>query len=195
MTITLRQESATGAVTKNDTLTYQELDNSFIDLLQNKIIPIQIDAETGSVKVGQAQSNGVFNITGSTGVSTAVTEDSVGNANLTISLDQVSGSNLNVTIYAKATESLSAGDVVMFAGVQGDHLLVKKAVIDDSAGAFIAEYIVGMVETPLKLSGRVKASSNSRSMASRKVIISRTGSQRVRLDIVNLLIVILGLRS
>jgi len=149
MTITLRQESATGAVTKNDTLTYQELDNSFIDLLQNKIIPIQIDAETGSVKVGQAQSNGVFNITGSTGVSTAVTEDSVGNANLTISLDQVSGSNLNVTIYAKATESLSAGDVVMFAGVQGDHLLVKKAVIDDSAGDFISDYIVGMVESPL----------------------------------------------
>jgi len=149
MTITLRQESQAGTTTKGSTLTYAELDNNFIDLLTNKILPLQIDAETGSVKVGQAQSNGVFNITGSTGVSTAVTEDSTGNANLTISLDQVSGSNLNVTIYAKATESLSAGDVVMFAGVQGDHLQVKKAVIDDSAGDFISDYIVGMVETPL----------------------------------------------
>ena len=149
MTITLRQESQAGTTTKNDTLTYSELDNNFIDLLTNKILPLQVDADTGTVTVGQAQQNGVFNITGSTGLSTTVTEDSVGNANLTISLDQVSGTNLNVTIYAKAQESLSAGDVVMFAGVQGDHLLVKKAVIDDSAGDFISDYIVGMVGTPL----------------------------------------------
>lgn len=149
MTITLRQESQAGTTTKGSSLTYAELDNNFIDILTNKILPLQVDADTGTVTVGQAQSNGVFNITGSTGLSTTVTEDSTGNANLSISLDQVSGSNLNVTIYAKAQENLSAGDVVMFAGVQGDHLQVKKAVIDDSAGAFISEYIVGMVETPL----------------------------------------------
>jgi hypothetical protein len=149
MTITLRQESQAGTTLKGSSLTYQELDNNFIDLLTNKILPLQVNADTGVVTVGEAQSNGVFTITGSTGVSTTVTETSAGDANLTISLDQVSGSNLNVTIYAKATESLSAGDVVMFAGVQGDHLLVKKAVIDDSAGAFISDYIVGMVETPL----------------------------------------------
>lgn len=147
MTITLRQESQTGTTTKGSTLTYAELDNNFIDLLTNKILPLQVDADTGTVTVGQSQSNGVFNITGSTGLSTTVTEDSTGNANLTISLDQVSGTNLNVTIYAKASENLSAGDVVQFAGVQGDHLLVKKAVIDDSAGAFIAEYIVGVAPT------------------------------------------------
>jgi len=147
MTITLRQETATGATTKLDTLTYKELDDNFIHLLNNKIRPLQVDADTGVVTVGEAQSNGVFSITGSTGLSTTVTEDSTGNANLTISLDQVTGSNLNVTIYAKASENLSAGDVVQFAGVQGDHLLVKKAVIDDSAGAFISEYIVGVAPT------------------------------------------------
>jgi len=84
MTITLRQESQAGTTTKGSSLTYAELDNSFIDLLTTKILPIQIDADTGSVKVGEAQNNGVFTITGGTNITTAVTEDSAGNANLTI---------------------------------------------------------------------------------------------------------------
>ena len=37
MTITLRQETATGATTKGSSLTFQELDNNFVDLLQNKV--------------------------------------------------------------------------------------------------------------------------------------------------------------
>ena len=37
MTITLRQESATGATTKGSSLTYAELDNNFVDLLGNKM--------------------------------------------------------------------------------------------------------------------------------------------------------------
>jgi len=84
MTITLRQESQAGTTTKGSSLTYAELDNSFIDLLTTKILPIQIDADTGSVKVGEAQNNGVFTITGASGISTTVTEDSAGNANLSI---------------------------------------------------------------------------------------------------------------
>lgn len=84
MTITLRQESQAGATTKSASLNYQELDNNFIDLLTTKIQPIQIDADTGSVKVGEAQNNGVFSIAGGTNITTAVTEDSAGNANLTI---------------------------------------------------------------------------------------------------------------
>ena len=115
MTITLRQESAAGATTKGSTLTFQELDNSFIDLLQNKIIPIQVNADTGVVTVGQAQSNGVFAIQGGTGISTSVTEDSAGNATLTItkSVDEqgvieiVGGSNI------EATQPDSAGAVTL----------------------------------------------------------------------------------
>jgi hypothetical protein len=84
MTITLRQESQSGATTKSSSLTYAELDNNFIDLLTTKLLPIQIDADTGSVKVGQSQNNGVFSIAGGTNITTAVTEDSAGNANLTI---------------------------------------------------------------------------------------------------------------
>ncbi|OUV75345.1 MAG: hypothetical protein CBC91_07555 [Rickettsiales bacterium TMED131] len=115
MTITLRQESATGATTKGSTLTFQELDNSFIDLLQNKLIPIQVDADTGSVKVGRAQENGVLTVTGAGGITTTVTEDSAGNANLTItkSTDElgvfeiVGGSNI------EATKPDSAGAVTL----------------------------------------------------------------------------------
>jgi hypothetical protein len=105
MTITLRQESQTGTTTKGSSLTYAELDNNFIDLLTTKLLPIQIDADTGSVKVGEAQNNGVFTITGAGGITTTVTEDSAGNANLTITdtadnegiMEVIGGSNIEVT--------------------------------------------------------------------------------------------------
>ena len=84
MTITLRETTQAGATNKGDTLTRAELDGNFVDLLTNKIIPIQIDADSGSVKVGQAQNNGVMTVTGGTNITTAVTEDSAGNANVTI---------------------------------------------------------------------------------------------------------------
>ena len=84
MTITLRQESATGATTKNSSLNYQELDNNFKDLLQNKIQQLQVDADTGSVTVGEALSNGVLTLVGGTNVTTSVTEDSGGNATIPI---------------------------------------------------------------------------------------------------------------
>lgn len=144
MTITLRQESQAGTTLKGSSLTYAELDNNFIDLLTNKILPLQVNADTGVVTVGQAQSNGVFTITGDTGITTTVTESSAGDANLSIALTQAIIQGTTTTIYAKCSEAISVGDVVMFAGVQGDHLLVKKAVIDDSAGAFVSEYIVGI---------------------------------------------------
>ena len=84
MTISLRQESATGATTVGSALTFSQLDNNFIDLLQNKIQALQVDADTGSVKVGESLSNGVFTIAGTGSVATAVVESSAGDATLTI---------------------------------------------------------------------------------------------------------------
>ena len=84
MAITLRQESATGATTKGSALTFAELDNNFIDVLSNKIQALQIVGDSGNVKVGESLSEGVFTITGGSGISTAVTEDSAGNADLVI---------------------------------------------------------------------------------------------------------------
>jgi len=44
--------------------------------------------------------------------------------------------------YAKATEVIANGDVVMFAGAQGDHVLIAKA--NHSAVGFKPEYIMGV---------------------------------------------------
>jgi len=52
---------------------------------------------------------------------------------------------LKSNFYGKADESITAGDFVMFGGVQGDHILFKKA--DINAPSFIPEYIVGVAES------------------------------------------------
>jgi hypothetical protein len=44
--------------------------------------------------------------------------------------------------YAKATEAISNGDVVMFAGVQGDHILIAKA--DVTVTGFVSEWVIGI---------------------------------------------------
>lgn len=44
--------------------------------------------------------------------------------------------------YAKATENIANGDVVMFAGAQGDHILIAKA--DVTAPGFIDPWVVGI---------------------------------------------------
>jgi len=51
------------------------------------------------------------------------------------------------TYYGKAAEAISKGDLVMFGGAQGDHLLFKKA--DPSAVGFIPEWIIGVAGTDL----------------------------------------------
>lgn len=44
--------------------------------------------------------------------------------------------------YAKATEAISDGDIVMFAGAQGSHLLISKA--DMNSVGFKPEYVIGV---------------------------------------------------
>ena len=44
--------------------------------------------------------------------------------------------------YAKASEAISNGDVVMFAGAQGNHLLIAKA--DAQAVGFAPEFVIGI---------------------------------------------------
>jgi hypothetical protein len=88
MTITLRTQSATGASTKGSTLTHAELDDNFIDILQNKIKPIDVRGDTGTQLVGQSLSNEILQVVGGTGISTAVTSDSAGQARITITNSQ-----------------------------------------------------------------------------------------------------------
>jgi hypothetical protein len=62
MTITLRNTTATGATTKNDTLTYSELDGNFVDLLTNKLANISEDTTPQLGGALDAQSNNFTNV-------------------------------------------------------------------------------------------------------------------------------------
>ena len=84
MTITLRQESQTGATTKGSSLTFAEMDSTIINLLTNKIQAIQVDADSTNASVGLAQGTGVLEIKGGTNITTAIAADSAGTATLTI---------------------------------------------------------------------------------------------------------------
>ena len=59
--------------------------------------------------------------------------------------------------YVKAAEAISVGEVVMFGGVQGDHILAK--VCDPSAVGFIPEWVMGVANTSIATNdwGRVTA--------------------------------------
>lgn len=83
MTITLRQESAAGATTKGSALSFSELDNNFIDLLNRsrEIISGNTGSETlGSSGTAQAE----LALTGAGANSIAVTSDSAGKIVATI---------------------------------------------------------------------------------------------------------------
>jgi hypothetical protein len=84
MTITLRTQSQTGTTTKGSSLTHAELDDNFIDLLTNKINPIDVRGDSGTQLVGQSLTNEILQVVGGTGISTEVTSDSAGQAKVII---------------------------------------------------------------------------------------------------------------
>ena len=71
MTITLRQESATGATTKGSALTYAELDNNFVHLLRQGSVSVGADSGTQQT-LGEADRDSLLTITGGTDISTTV---------------------------------------------------------------------------------------------------------------------------
>jgi len=188
MAITLRQESATGATTKGDSLTFSELDNNFIDILQNKIQAIQIDADSGSVNVGEALSNGVLTLSGGTNITTSVTEDSAGNANVVINGTDlnttytigavVDGANANFTL----TGSDASTDTIQF--VAGSNITLNV----DSAGAIeiAATDAVGITniveDTTPQLGGDLDVNGNSIvSTSSGNITIAPNGTGNIQL--------------
>ena len=80
----------------------------------------------------------------------AVTADSQGEIvwNTTYGGLDVAMNGINLEIgqqqvfYGKLTENVSKGNVIMFAGAQGDHFLLAKANVD--APGFIDEYVIGL---------------------------------------------------
>ena len=137
MTITLRQESATGTATKAASLTYAELDNNFIDLLNNKIQALDVNGDSGQSTVGLALANEKVVIAGGTGISTAVTTDSAGETVITITntvadtdtdttytiAAQADGSNANLVL----TGSDASTDAIQLTAGTGISLSVDSA--------------------------------------------------------------------
>ena len=84
MTITLRQESATGATTKGSSLTFAELDNNFKHLLT--LGTVQVTADSGTAQtLGESGVHSILTIAGAGGASTAIAApDSAGETVVTV---------------------------------------------------------------------------------------------------------------
>ena len=83
MAITLRQNSDARATTKGSSLTFSELDNNFIDLLNRATL--DIEGDSGQTDVLSDGSNpGKLIVNGAGGLTTAITTDSSGQAVLTL---------------------------------------------------------------------------------------------------------------
>lgn len=83
MTITLRQESATGATTKGSALTYAELDNNFVHLLRQGSVTVKGDSGTEQT-LGEADRDSILTISGGTDISSTISSDSAGETVLTL---------------------------------------------------------------------------------------------------------------
>ena len=91
MTVTLRQETATGATTKGSALTYAELDNNFVHLLRQGTVSVAGDSGTQQT-LGEADRDSTLIIAGGANISTAVSApDSAGATTLTITNDMAAG--------------------------------------------------------------------------------------------------------
>jgi len=57
----------------------------------------------------------------------------------------------SVLVYAKASEAITKGDLVMFAGAQGSNILIAKA--DNTTAGFIDQLVVGVAQDNIPLNG------------------------------------------
>jgi hypothetical protein len=94
MTINLRQESDGRATTKGSALTFQELDNNFIDLLNRATLTVEDDSNTQIVLGNDGTVTAELKVVGAGGLTTSVGSDSTGQAVLT--LTQSAGGISNV---------------------------------------------------------------------------------------------------
>jgi hypothetical protein len=120
-TITLR-------LVKGAPLTNQEVDDNFANLNNDKY------------EAGDSASLQDLTLTGMSGPIAWNVDD--GALDIPLNDDVTLQTGQEFVFYAKATEAISNGDVVMFAGAQGGHLLIAKA--DMSATGFDPTWIVGV---------------------------------------------------
>jgi len=83
MAITLRQESDARATTKGSSLTFQELDNNFIDILNRSEITVEGDSGEAQLSTAATEDRRLV-INGAGGLTTSIASDSTGQAVLTL---------------------------------------------------------------------------------------------------------------
>lgn len=94
MTITLRQESDARATTKGSSLTYAELDDNFIDLLNRQEITVEGDSGAQQLSADGSTTDKRLVVLGGTNVTTSVASDSTGQVELTINASSSGLSNV-----------------------------------------------------------------------------------------------------
>ena len=106
MTITLRQESDARASTKGSALTFQELDQNFIDMLNRQEITVEGDSGSAQISADGTATDKRLVVNGAGGITTAVTSDSAGQLVLTVTQGAstvdfaegvIAGTNIDVT--------------------------------------------------------------------------------------------------
>lgn len=97
MAIVLRQESDARATTKGSSLTFQELDNNFIDILNRATLKVEDDSNTQVTVGNDGTVTAELKVVGAGGLTTAVTTDSTGQAVLTLTQAAAAGGLIAVT--------------------------------------------------------------------------------------------------
>ena len=117
MTINLRQESDGRATTKGSALTFQELDNNFIDLLNRATLTVEDDTNAQIVLGNDGTVTAELKVVGAGGLTTAVTSDSTGQSVLTLTQGASSGGLSAVTagtnIAVSSPDSAGAVEVAL----------------------------------------------------------------------------------
>lgn len=132
MTITLRQESATGATTKGSALTYAELDNNFVHLLRQGSVTVRGDSGTDQT-LGEADKDSILNFVGGTNITTTIGSDSAGDTQITIDASAAGISNVvedttpqlggNLDVNGNSIVSASAGNIAITPDTTGSIVL------------------------------------------------------------------------
>lgn len=95
MAIVLRQESDARASTKGSSLTFQELDNNFIDILNRATLKVEDDSNTQVTVGNDGTVTAELKVVGAGGLTTSVTSDSTGQAVLTLTQAAAAGGGLS----------------------------------------------------------------------------------------------------
>lgn len=95
MAIVLRQESDARATTKGSSLTFQELDNNFIDILNRATLKVEDDSNTQVTVGNDGTVTAELKVVGAGGLTTSVTSDSTGQAVLTLTQAAAAGGGLS----------------------------------------------------------------------------------------------------